>query len=90
MPLVLTMINKQTKTPIPAVVFFGILSLAYLFLSNNIYQLINYIQVSYWIAIGGAIAALFYLRVKMPDAERPIKVFLIESIENPNLENLLF
>lgn len=71
------MINKQTKTPIPAVVFFGILSLAYLFLSNNIYQLINYIQVSYWIAIGGAIAALFYLRVKMPDAERPIKVFLI-------------
>jgi hypothetical protein len=36
--------------------------------------LINYIQVSYWLAIAFAIASLFYFRIKMPDAPRPIKV----------------
>uniref|UniRef100_A0A1I7XJH0 AA_permease domain-containing protein n=1 Tax=Heterorhabditis bacteriophora TaxID=37862 RepID=A0A1I7XJH0_HETBA len=73
MPQVLTMINKNTRTPIPAVLLTGLLSLAYLILSKNIYSLINYIQISYWLAIGAAIAALFHLRWKMPDASRPIK-----------------
>ncbi|EPB69181.1 hypothetical protein ANCCEY_11731 [Ancylostoma ceylanicum] len=74
MPMVLTMINKNTRTPIPAVIVMGVLSLAYLILSKNVYSLINYIQITYWLAIGAAIAALFYLRKKMPDAPRPIKV----------------
>uniref|UniRef100_A0A0N4ZBP1 Large neutral amino acids transporter small subunit 1 n=1 Tax=Parastrongyloides trichosuri TaxID=131310 RepID=A0A0N4ZBP1_PARTI len=77
MPLVLTMINKSTKTPIPAVIFTGLLSLAYLFLSKNVFSLINYIAISYWLAIGGAIAALFVFRRTKPDAPRPIKVNLI-------------
>lgn len=80
MPLVLTMINKQTRTPIPAVVFTGLLSLAYLTLSGNVFSLINYIQIVYWLAIGCAIAALFWLRRTMPDAERPIKVNLFFPI----------
>ncbi|OZC10774.1 hypothetical protein X798_02197 [Onchocerca flexuosa] len=77
MPLVLTMINKNTRTPIPAVIFTGLLSIAYLTLSDNIFSLINYIQIVYWLAIACVIAALFWLRKKMPDAERPIKVNLI-------------
>ncbi|EYC40149.1 hypothetical protein Y032_0626g817 [Ancylostoma ceylanicum] len=77
MPMVLTMINKNTRTPIPAVIVMGVLSLAYLILSKNVYSLINYIQITYWLAIGAAIAALFYLRKKMPDAPRPIKVPLV-------------
>ncbi|VDL78005.1 unnamed protein product [Nippostrongylus brasiliensis] len=77
MPMVLTMINRTTRTPIPAVMLTGGLSIAYLVLSKNVYSLINYIQITYWLAIGAAIAALFYLRKKMPDAERPIKVSLI-------------
>ncbi|RCN44255.1 Asc-type amino acid transporter 1 domain protein [Ancylostoma caninum] len=77
MPWVLTMINKNTRTPIPAVIVMGLLSLAYLILSKNVYSLINYIQITYWLAIGAAIAALFYLRKKMPDAPRPIKVPLV-------------
>ena len=48
----------------------------YLSASGNVYALINYIQISYWIAIGGAIGALFYFRRSMPDAPRPIKVHL--------------
>ncbi|CAJ0937796.1 unnamed protein product, partial [Mesorhabditis belari] len=77
MPQVFTMINKDTRTPIPAVVLTGLLSLAYLVLSKDVYALINYIQISYWLAIAAAIAALFYLRKLMPDAPRPIKVNLI-------------
>uniref|UniRef100_A0A914BUD7 Uncharacterized protein n=1 Tax=Acrobeloides nanus TaxID=290746 RepID=A0A914BUD7_9BILA len=80
MPVLLTMINKETRTPIPAVLFTGLLSLGYLALSSNALKLINYIQISYWLAIGAAIAALLYLRVKMPDEPRPIKVNLIFPI----------
>uniref|UniRef100_A0A183DUR1 Amino acid transporter n=1 Tax=Gongylonema pulchrum TaxID=637853 RepID=A0A183DUR1_9BILA len=76
MPVVLTMINKRTRTPIPAVIFTGLLSMAYLTLSRDVFSLINYIQIVYWLAIGCAIAALFWLRKKMPDAERPIKGLL--------------
>lgn len=52
----------------------------YLLLSNNIYSLINYIQVSYWIAIGGAILALFYFRKTMPDAPRAVKAPIVFPI----------
>lgn len=55
----------------------GFLSLAYLSLSGNVFTLINYIQIVYWLAIGCAIAALFWLRKTMPNAERPIKVDFI-------------
>uniref|UniRef100_A0A183C456 AA_permease domain-containing protein n=1 Tax=Globodera pallida TaxID=36090 RepID=A0A183C456_GLOPA len=77
MPIVLTMINKQTRTPVPAIVFLGLLSLIYLAFSNDALKLINYIAISYWLAIGAAIASLFYFRKKMPNASRPIKVNLI-------------
>ncbi|VBB32413.1 unnamed protein product [Acanthocheilonema viteae] len=80
MPLVLTMINKNTRTPIPAVIFTGLLSIVFLALSDNIFSLINYIQIVYWLAIACVIAALFWLRKKMPDAERPIKVNLVFPI----------
>lgn len=50
------------------------LSLAYLLLSRDPIILINYIQISYWLAIGVATLALFVLRYKMPNAPRPIKV----------------
>uniref|UniRef100_A0A915DWX6 Large neutral amino acids transporter small subunit 1 n=1 Tax=Ditylenchus dipsaci TaxID=166011 RepID=A0A915DWX6_9BILA len=71
MPLVLTMINKSTRTPVSAVILTGLLSLGYLGLSNDVLSLINYIQISYWLAIGAAIAALLYLRKKMPNEPRP-------------------
>ncbi|KAI1724703.1 amino acid permease domain-containing protein [Ditylenchus destructor] len=77
MPLVLTMINKETRTPVPAIILTGLLSLGYLGMSNDAITLINYIQISYWLAIGAAIVALLYLRKKLPDAPRPIKVNII-------------
>ena len=77
MPMLLTMTNRNTRTPIPAVILTGALSLLYLFASSDVYALITYIQISYWLAIAAAIAALFYFRRSMPDAPRPIKAFTV-------------
>ncbi|CAD5223940.1 unnamed protein product [Bursaphelenchus okinawaensis] len=76
MPVLLTMVHHKTRTPIPAVVICGILSVLYLLLSNNVNALINYIQISYWLAIAAATASLFYFRYKIPNEPRPIKVNL--------------
>ncbi|KAI6230831.1 Large neutral amino acids transporter small subunit 1 [Aphelenchoides fujianensis] len=80
MPQLLTMVHSKTRTPIPAVLATGGLSLAFLSISSNVYALINYIQISYWLAIATAIASLFYFRITRPTAERPIKVFLLTPI----------
>jgi L-type amino acid transporter 8 len=82
MPVVLSYINPYWKTPIPAVLFTAFLSLAYLLLSDNIYTLINYVQIVNWLAIGIATAGLLWLRVKKPPSkfERPLKVNLIFPI----------
>ncbi|KAI6240829.1 Large neutral amino acids transporter small subunit 1 [Aphelenchoides fujianensis] len=80
MPALLGMTNPKTHTPVPAVILTGLIAIAFLVLSNDCIKLINYIAISYWLAIAGAIAALFYFRIKRPDEERPIKVFLLIPI----------
>lgn len=52
MPRALSFINPYWNTPIPAVLFTAFLSLLYLLLSDNIYTLINYVQIVNWLAIG--------------------------------------
>ncbi|KAI6176831.1 Large neutral amino acids transporter small subunit 1 [Aphelenchoides bicaudatus] len=80
MPEILAMVNPRTRTPIPAVTLTGLLAIGYLALSNNVIKLINYIAISYWLAIAGAIASLFYFRIKEPDLPRPIKVNILIPI----------
>ncbi|CAD5231442.1 unnamed protein product [Bursaphelenchus xylophilus] len=80
MPVLLTLVHHKTRTPIPAVVICGILSILYLFLSSNVFALINYIQISYWLAIAAATASLFYFRWKIPNEPRPIRVNLLIPI----------
>lgn len=58
----------------------GLLSLLYLTLSSNVLALINYIQISYWLAIAAATASLFYFRWKIPNEPRPIRVNLLIPI----------
>uniref|UniRef100_A0A1I8ASP9 Large neutral amino acids transporter small subunit 1 n=1 Tax=Steinernema glaseri TaxID=37863 RepID=A0A1I8ASP9_9BILA len=82
MPSVLSYINPFLNTPIPAVLFTAFLSMLYLLLSDNIYTLINYVQIVNWIAIGIATVGLLYLRVSQPpkDYPRPLQVHLIWPI----------
>uniref|UniRef100_A0AC34Q1P6 Large neutral amino acids transporter small subunit 1 n=1 Tax=Panagrolaimus sp. JU765 TaxID=591449 RepID=A0AC34Q1P6_9BILA len=82
MPTVLSYLNPYWNTPIPAVMFTALLSLLYLLLSDNIYTLINYVQIVNWLAIGIATAGLLWLRVKQPPSKyaRPLKVHLVFPI----------
>ncbi|CAJ0608679.1 unnamed protein product [Cylicocyclus nassatus] len=73
MPVVLTMINKRLRTPIPAVIFTCLVSIGYLFISSNLYVLINASQVTAWLAITVVVIALLRLRCKYPYAERTVK-----------------
>lgn len=79
MPSILSMIQVNHLTPTPAVIAMCLLSLVYL-LSNDIYQLINYVGFASWLAIGLAVACVPYLRWKHPDWERPIKVHMFWPI----------
>lgn len=75
MPQILSMVSIQRMTPMPAVLFMGLLSLCYL-ASSDIYALINYVGFATWLSIGMAIVVLLYLRWKRPEMNRPIKVHL--------------
>lgn len=79
MPKILSMVQVQRLTPLPAVLFMGLLSLLYL-ASSDIYALINYVGFATWLSIGLAIVSLMYLRWKRPDMPRPIKVSLVWPI----------
>jgi amino acid transporter len=82
MPTVLSYVNPYWETPIPAVLFTTVLSMLYLLLSDNIYTLINYVQIVNWLAIGIATAGLLWLRVKQPPSKypRPLQVNLFWPI----------
>ncbi|KAL8567078.1 hypothetical protein ACOMHN_027505 [Nucella lapillus] len=79
MPKVLSMVQVQRLTPLPAVVFMGFLSLLYL-ASSDMYALINYVGFATWLSIGMAIVSLLVLRRTQPNLPRPIKVHLVWPI----------
>uniref|UniRef100_A0A0N4ZC21 Large neutral amino acids transporter small subunit 1 n=1 Tax=Parastrongyloides trichosuri TaxID=131310 RepID=A0A0N4ZC21_PARTI len=82
MPAILSYINRERNTPIPAVCFTAFLSMCYLLLSSNIYSLINYVQIVNWIAIAFATSGLLWLRIKKPTNiyKRPLEVHLLFPI----------
>lgn len=75
MPQLLSMIQVNHLTPMPAVIAMCLLSLVYL-ASNDVYALINYVGFATWLAIGLAVVCIPYLRWKQPDLPRPIRVHL--------------
>lgn len=76
MPELLSMIQINHLTPMPAVLAMCLLSLVYL-ASSDIFALINYVGFATWLAIGLAVCCIPYLRWKHPELPRPIKVNLI-------------
>ncbi|RXG61855.1 hypothetical protein Avbf_15953 [Armadillidium vulgare] len=75
-PDFLAMINVRCNTPVPSLIFLGLLSLGYL-CTTDIYLLIEYSSFVESMFILISIAGLLYMRIKYPDKERPIKVMLI-------------
>ncbi|VDP29465.1 unnamed protein product [Heligmosomoides polygyrus] len=75
MPAILAMTNKHLHTPIPAVILMSTVSIIYIFI-GDVFVLINASQVTALIAYIAVALALIWLRHKMPDAPRPVKVNL--------------
>lgn len=75
LPKSLAMINVKYYTPMPSLVFLGILSLLYL-TTTQVYVLINYATFIESSSVLASIGALLWLRYHDPERERPIKVNL--------------
>ncbi|XP_045108221.1 large neutral amino acids transporter small subunit 1-like [Portunus trituberculatus] len=74
LPPALAYIHLRAKTPVPALLVTCLLSLV--MLGVNIFFLINCLSFALWLTIGGAVAALLWLRYTQPNLPRPIKVNL--------------
>ncbi|CAG0891611.1 unnamed protein product [Cyprideis torosa] len=78
-PDCLSLINLDRKTPVPALVFLGILSLATL-TSSDIMSLIVYASWIESLFILVSLSGMLWMRYKRPELKRPIKVNLLIPI----------
>ncbi|XP_026462711.1 large neutral amino acids transporter small subunit 1-like [Ctenocephalides felis] len=75
LPVALSLIHVQKRTPIVSLLVTCAMSLVML-LTSDIFLLINYCSQILWLSVAASIAGLLYLRHSRPDMQRPIRVNL--------------
>ncbi|VDP89219.1 unnamed protein product [Echinostoma caproni] len=75
MPQMVSFLHVDRLTPIPAVIFTCVVSLAYL-LVTDIYALITYLGFVQWFAIGLTVAIVLIFRVTRRNTPRPVRVLV--------------
>lgn len=70
------MINIKYLTPMPSLIFLGIMSIIFVLLSN-IDSLISFAAFAETIVVTMAVTGLVYLRFTRPNMNRPIKVKIL-------------
>uniref|UniRef100_H3AWG2 Solute carrier family 7 member 9 n=2 Tax=Latimeria chalumnae TaxID=7897 RepID=H3AWG2_LATCH len=73
---ILSYISVKYLTPLPAVVFNGILASCYI-IPANITSLINFFSFAQWLFYGMAISALIVMRFTRKELKRPLRVPLV-------------
>lgn len=79
MPQAASFLHVDRLTPIPAVFFTCVVSLAYLMVTD-IYALITYLGFVQWLAIGATVAIVILLRYTRSNALRPVRAPLAFAI----------
>ena len=79
LPDYFAMISPDFCTPIPGILLSSILTLVYL-LVEDVFTLINYFSICYWLAVTLSIFGQLWMRYTRPDMVRPIKFSLFYPI----------
>lgn len=79
LPKAIALINVDTCTPVPSLIFLCIVTVVLLFI-EDIYMLINYVSFVEALFTLISVSGLLWLRYKMPDRHRPIKVNIVLPI----------
>ncbi|CAI4225833.1 unnamed protein product [Auanema sp. JU1783] len=79
LPELLSMISIRYVTPMPSLLFLGVLSIAMLF-AADVFVLINYLAFAESLVVAVSVAGLIKMRLMNPDMQRPIQFPLIIPI----------
>ncbi|XP_046385826.1 Y+L amino acid transporter 2 [Ischnura elegans] len=79
LPTAISLINVDSLTPVPSLIFLCIVTLVLLII-EDVYVLINYLAFVEALFTLLSVSGLLWLRIKRPKADRPIKVNIIFPI----------
>ncbi|NXN93037.1 S7A13 protein, partial [Rhinopomastus cyanomelas] len=75
LPVLISMLNAHSCTPVPAMIFSTTIASIFI-IPSDLITLTNYFGFSAWLMIGLTCASLIVLRYREPHLHRPYKVFL--------------